>query len=335
MGEAVRGAGMRFGLYYCGGFDWSFEDRPIGSMADVVAAIPRGEYPAYAEAQVRELITRYRPSVLWNDVAWPAPGRNLWSLFEDYYAQVPDGVVNDRWLPWNPLLATASWGPVARLIDAGSRRSAERDGGLVPPVPPHFDVRTPEYVAFPGIQPTPWESVRGMDHSFGYNARSRPEDFVTRRELLWSFVDIVAKGGNLLLNIGPRGVDAQIPDEQLARLDWLGEWIGPHQAAIAATRPWVTPGTTTDSGAVRYTSRGDTVFAVLQDASARVALPDLRATSTTTVATVAGDPRTWRDVPSGLAVDLPVESGAAGPTVLAIRGVRARDAAGLGRALRS
>lgn len=70
LAEAVRGVGLRFGLYYCGGMDWTFDHRPVGSMSDVLAAIPRGAYPAYADAQVRELIDRYRPSVLWNDVAW-------------------------------------------------------------------------------------------------------------------------------------------------------------------------------------------------------------------------------------------------------------------------
>jgi alpha-L-fucosidase len=62
LGEAVRGAGMRFGLYYSGGLDSTFNDRPIGSVSDMLDAIPRGDYPAYAEAQVRELIARYRPS---------------------------------------------------------------------------------------------------------------------------------------------------------------------------------------------------------------------------------------------------------------------------------
>ena len=79
---AVRAAGMRFGLYYSGGLDWTFDDRPLGSMADVLAAVPRGEYPAYAEAQVRELIDRYRPSVLWNDIAWPDTGSRLWPLLD-------------------------------------------------------------------------------------------------------------------------------------------------------------------------------------------------------------------------------------------------------------
>lgn len=328
MAEAVRGAGMRFGLYYCGGFDWSFEDRPIGSMGDVPAAVPRGDYPSYAEAQVRELVERYRPSVLWNDVAWPATGRRLWPLFETYYAQVPDGVVNDRWLPWNPMFTAARWGPVRRLIDQASRRAAERDGGLVPPVPPHYDVRTPEYVSFPDIRNTPWECVRGIDRSFGYNACSGPQDLLGQLDLLWLFVDVVAKGGNLLLNVGPRGSDAQIPEEQIVRLDWLGRWLGVHRTAIAATRPWVTPGTSTsEQMPVRYTVGGDTVFAFLREASSRVTLPDVRATTTTTVATVAGAALVWKDSPTGLAIDVPRDTGP-GPTVLALRDVSAQDGTG-------
>ena len=53
LATAVRRAGMRFGLYYCGGLDWTFRDTPMGSMGGVINAIPRGDYPAYADAQVR------------------------------------------------------------------------------------------------------------------------------------------------------------------------------------------------------------------------------------------------------------------------------------------
>jgi len=65
-----------------------------------------------------------------------------------------------------------------------------------------------------------------MDQSFGYNAQSRPEHFLGHDELLWMLTDIVAKGGNLLLNVGPRG-DAQLPDAQVTRLEWLAEWSRP------------------------------------------------------------------------------------------------------------
>jgi len=225
MATAVRAAGMRFGLYYCGGMDWSFDARPVGSMADTAAGIPRGPYPDYAEAQVRELIDRYRPAVLWNDVAWPAEADRLWPLFEDYYRAVPDGVVNDRWLPWSRWLALAKLAGARRLINRGFRQRAERHGGLVPPRPPHFDVRTPEYVV-PTEMDEPWELVRGMDASFGYNAQSRPEHFIGRQELSRLVAEVSDRGGNLLLNVGPRGRDAQIPEEQLARLDWLAQQAG-------------------------------------------------------------------------------------------------------------
>ena len=129
MSDAVRGAGLRFGIYYCGGFDWSFDATPIGTMSEVVRAIPRGDYRAYADAHVRELVNRYRPSVLWNDVAWPASGRDLWPLLTCYYDAVPDGVINDRWMPWSPLFATTRFALFRRAIDAGARaRRATRRG---------------------------------------------------------------------------------------------------------------------------------------------------------------------------------------------------------------
>ena len=324
--EAVRGAGMRFGIYYSGGLDSTFNDRPIGSLSEMLDAIPRGDYPAYAEAQVRELIARYRPSVLWNDIAWPAEGKQLWPLFEHYYAQVPDGVVNDRWMPWSPLLAAARSQLGRRAIDAGVRHQAKRDAGVVPPVPPHSDVRTPEYVVFDDVQRKPWECVRGMDQSFGYNACSRPEHFLAHDDLLWMLTDIVSKGGNLLLNVGPRGVDARIPDEQLTRLEWLAEWVTPHAAAIAATRPWVTPGTTTPDGQpVRYTARDETVYAFVQDATGSITLPDVCATPTTAVTTVTGTALSWKDSPSGIVVDTAPAAARPDPTVLALSHVAARS----------
>jgi alpha-L-fucosidase len=320
--EAVLGAGMRFGIYYSGGLDSTFNNRPIGSVADSIDAVPRGDYPAYAEAQVRELIARYQPSVLWNDVAWPTGSTELWDLFAHYYACVPDGVVNDRWTPWSALLATAHTKFGRRAIDAAMRSQARRDAGLIPPLPPHCDVRTPEYVVFDDIQRKPWECVRGMDKSFGYNAASRPEDFIARDELLWMLTDIVAKGGNLLLNVGPRGVDAQIPEEQLTRLSWLGEWFRLNAAAIAATRPWIAPGTPD----VRYTARGDTVYAFVQRARNTVTLAEVAPAPTTALTTIDGAPLPWRDTPAGIAIDLPAPGPDRDPSVVALTNIAARPA---------
>jgi alpha-L-fucosidase len=293
----------------------------------MLAAVPRGDYPAYAEAHVRELIARYRPSVLWNDIAWPADGRHLWPLFEHYYAQVPDGVVNDRWLPWSPLLATTRSTVVRRAIDAGVQRQARRDAGVIPPMPPHFDVRTPEYVVFDDVQRRPWECVRGMDRSFGHNTCSRPEHFLGRDELCWMLTDIVAKGGNLLLNVGPRGVDAQIPEPQLTRLDWLGRFTAAHGDAIFATRPWVTPGTTSADGRdLRYTARGGTVYAFVRVPTGSVALPEVGATPTTTVTSVDGTAVRWEETSDGVVVHLAGTTADEGPGAVALTDVVARPA---------
>jgi alpha-L-fucosidase len=323
--EAVLGAGLLFGLYYSGGLDSTFNDRPIGSVADSIAAVPRGDYPAYADAQVRELIARYRPSVLWNDIAWPSTGDKLWPLFEYYYEQVPDGVVNDRWLPWSPLLGTARTELARRGIDAVVQKQAEKDAGLIPPLPPFCDYRTPEYVVFSDVQQKPWECVRGMDRSFGYNAESRPEHFLARDELLWMFTDIIAKGGNLLLNVGPRGVDAQIPAEQLTRLEWLGNWVRPHAQAIHASRPWITPGsTTTDGHRLRYTARDDAVYAFVRGPLDVIKLPDVSATRTTVVSAVDGTVLAWKDTGGGLEIDASTARSDPDPTVVALHGVTAR-----------
>ena len=263
--------------------------------------------------------------MLWNDVAWPAEGKLLWALFEHYYGQVPDGVVNDRWMPWSPILGAARVRMARGLIDAGSRRQARRDGGLIPPTPPHFDFRTPEYVVFSDIEQTPWEYVRGMDRSFGYNSCSRSEDFVTHDELLWQLTDVVAKGGNLLLNVGPRGLDAQIPDEQLERLRWLGAWVPVHHEAIMATRPWVTAGSTTPEGcAVRYSAREDTVFAFLRDATGSITLPEVHASTTTAAEVVGAGAVSWEYSDAGIVLNLPAAASGPEPTVIALRNVEAR-----------
>ena len=74
-----------------------------------------------------------------------------------------------------------------------------------------------------------------MDQSFGYNAQSRPEDFLTREDLLWSFVDMVSKNGNLLLNVGPTS-DGRIPVIMQDRLAFVGQWLKYNGEAIYATR---------------------------------------------------------------------------------------------------
>jgi alpha-L-fucosidase len=257
LAEAVRRQGMRFGVYYSGGFDWTFNRAPLRTLGDVVSGAPRGAYPAYADAQVRELIDRYQPSVVWNDISWPDREERLFEMFAYYYNTVGEGVVNDRWVTPNKLSRSLRNRRNRAAFDAKMKPLVEKGGGVggvVPAEVPHCDFRTPEYATFSTIQTKKWEATRGMTNSFGYNRNDRPSDYESFESLLTSLIESVARFGNLLLNVGPRGVDSRIPDEQLARLKAFGDWLRPNGAAIYGSRPWSrSDGSTADGRSVRFT----------------------------------------------------------------------------------
>ncbi|MBL8987001.1 MAG: alpha-L-fucosidase [Gemmatimonadetes bacterium] len=238
---AVRRNGMRMGLYYSGGLDWSFNPARIDDVPSMRKTIPNTEaYGRYADQHWRELIERYQPSILWNDIGYPSTGQPA-AIVRDFYARTPDGVVNNRW---------------------------GNDLG---------DYLTPEFQNVPDVPPHKWESCRGIGFSFGYNAAEQAENMLTSAQLIEMFVDIVARNGNLLLDLGPRP-DGSIPELQLERLNALGDWLQVNGDGIFGTRPWRQPtGTTVDGLPIRYTRKGRTLFAFLMSpAGASVVLPDLR-----------------------------------------------------------
>lgn len=283
LAAAVRARGLRFGVYYSGGIDWTFNREPLLTFGDFLASTPGGAYLEYAEAQTRELIARYGPSVLWNDIGWPTGPKRLWRLFAEYYDAVPEGVVNDRWATASPARNLLKVKAVRRLADArmkaaATRRAGEARRGIVPPPVPHSDFRTPEYAAFDTIQAKKWEATRGMSHSFGFNRHDTEADYASAQDLLTTLIEAVARNGALLLNVGPRASDASIPAEQLARLAKIGAWLRANGAAIYGTRPWRrSDAETTDGVQVRITADDGGVNLIFLGAlcGARVVVKDL------------------------------------------------------------
>jgi len=240
LARAVRATGLRFGLYYSGGLDWTFNTRPMRTLGDMLGATPGGAYPAYADAQARELISRYAPDVLWNDISWPGRESALFRLFEDYYEAVETGVVNDRWACPTPASRALRVRAVRRLLDdriKARMKTIPADEGVIPPPVPHSGFRTPEYARFPGIQAKKWEATRGMSWSFGYNRADTEADYAPAEALIGDFIDGVSKGGNLLLNVGPMA-SGEIPAPQLDRLKAFGAWLRTAGPAIYGARPW-------------------------------------------------------------------------------------------------
>jgi alpha-L-fucosidase len=160
--------------------------------------------------QFKDVVTRYKPSIIFSDgeweqpsAAWRTPELLAWLLNE---SPVKDEVViNDRW---------------------GSD-TRHKHGGYW----------TTEYT--PGMSGSdhPWEESRGMGFSYGYNRAERLEDYHTGRELVTMMVDIVSRGGNLLLDIGPNA-DGTIPVIMQERLEQIGSWLRMNGDAIYGTRPW-------------------------------------------------------------------------------------------------
>jgi alpha-L-fucosidase len=285
---AVRAAGLRFGVYYSGGIDWYAGRRAVirhESQIDDHGRANEAAYAAYALAQVRDLIVRYRPDVLWNDIGWPDLGLDdLPALFADYRAVVPDGVVNDRW-----------------------------DGTHAARPSVSYDFLTSEYQANRGNEGTgAWENCRGIGYSFGFNQVEGPAHCLSTAAAVRLLADIVSRGGNLLLNVGPRS-DGTLPPRQRAVLEGMASWMAVNSVAIHDTRPLpeASPG---DTPWLRWTRSADHVYALVADVPAGEVLlrhPDGLANPVR----LDGGPVTARTVPGATAVAID----AVGPLPVTIR----------------
>lgn len=116
------------------------------------------------------------------------------------------------------------------------------------------DFDTPEYATFSSAQARKWESNMGMDpYSYGYNAAT-PEDAYMRPDaLVRTLVDVVAKNGNLLLDVGPRA-DGTIVRAEVESLRVAGGWIRAHGEALFNTTYWFVRSEVREGGLdVRFT----------------------------------------------------------------------------------
>jgi len=248
---AVRAEGMEMGLYYSGGFDWSFHkgDTHVPGFREFITD-PRFTDLAYAHLQ--ELIDSYRPAILWDDIGWPrtseeltrkvSPARLL-RTFADYFNhQCPQGAVNNRW-------------------DAKGKFKG--------------DFGTPEYDEYEEVQKRTFETCRGIGESFGYNAQEGKDQYMTPGAAIELLVNTVAQNGRLLLDVGPKA-DGTIPELQLKVLRAMGDWMRVNGEALDGAVPLLRPGSKVTDGdsrsvRVRYTQKHNRVYAIFLDHPPEVA----------------------------------------------------------------
>jgi alpha-L-fucosidase len=114
--------------------------------------------------------------------------------------------------------------------------------------------RTPEQEVPEKPLPYVWETCMTMGDQWSF----KPDDnYKSTHRLIHLLVDVVGKGGNFLLNVGPQP-NGELPAAAVARMREIGAWLKVNGDAIYGTRP-VAP---YKEGPVVFTRKGRTVFAV-------------------------------------------------------------------------
>jgi len=198
--QAVRDAGLKMGFYY--------------SLMEWYNPVYLKNKNAYVNSvmmpQFIDLVTKYKPSIIFSDgewimedTEWKSTEMLAW-LFNDSPVK-NEVVVNDR------------WGKTTRKTHPCTYYTSEYGSGMDKSVV--------------------WEENRGMGQSYGYNRMEKLKDYKTAEELLIILIDIVSKGGNLLLDIGP-AADGTIPVIMEERLTDMGKWLDVNGEAIYGTTSW-------------------------------------------------------------------------------------------------
>ncbi|WP_407563653.1 alpha-L-fucosidase [Streptomyces sp. 184] len=159
----------------------------------------------YQARQMLELIHDYGPEIMWCDIGGDNDSHRVLAEFFNHAKNRP-----------RPIEVTVN----------------NRSG-----IGPH-DFTTPEYTVYDNTVVAKWEASRGLDpYSYGYNAETPDDAYMTTEEVVHSLVDIVSKNGNFLLDIGPRA-DGTIPEVMQRRLRETGEWLRVNGEAIYGTTYW-------------------------------------------------------------------------------------------------
>ncbi|KAI0104311.1 glycoside hydrolase family 29 protein [Nemania sp. FL0031] len=266
--------------------------------------------------------------------SWPGvPARNPYTnAIEPYTGHVPvDDFIADVMLPQMRILATdydtdimwcdigaanatavfaAEWWEVTRK--EGRQVAINSRCGLAQAA----DFDTPEYATFASAQARKWESNMGMDpYSYGYNAATPDYAYMNASTLVRTLVDVVAKNGNLLLDIGPRA-DGTIVQAEVDSLREAGRWICAHGEALFNTTYWFVQSEVLGEGLdVRFTHTDDAFYMlflekpVVEDGIVGVPapIPILKGDEVSLLAVDGGGNLAWNMVSKGDKKELKVE----------------------------
>ncbi|QNL48610.1 alpha-L-fucosidase [Olivibacter sp. SDN3] len=231
LSTAVKKAGLEMGFYYSL-LEWN---HPLYTKETINNWVDEHMIP-----QMKELVTAYKPAIIFSDGEWDYPSDTLksTSFLTWLYNESPvkeKVVVNDRW---------------------GKETRSK-----------HGDYYTTEYDLVHdkegiGEQAShPWEESRGIGTSYGYNRFETTAHYFSSKQLIDLLIDKVSNGGNLLLNVGPKA-DGMIPVIMQERLLAIGKWLDVNGDAIYGTQVWEDKPATMKEDQIYYTKKGDALYVI-------------------------------------------------------------------------
>lgn len=177
------------------------------------------EFRDFTYNQIEELMTEYGDvDILWLDGGWVRPDSTINEEVISWGYDIPE---------WEQDIDMPRIAKMGRNHQPGLMIIDRTVHG------PYENYRTPEQQIPDEILPFPWETCMTMTQSWGHSFNP---NYKTTRNLIHNLVDIVAKGGNYLLNIGPTP-EGTLEDEAYKRLKEIGEWMKVNSEAIYDSRP--------------------------------------------------------------------------------------------------
>lgn len=229
---ACRAQGLQVGFYHSV-IDWHHDQYEYARSRQLPHPLAGKPYPNghrdhakyldYLFGEVNELVSNYgKVDVLWWDYsALDFQGQEAWRAF-DLMTLVrqkqPNIIMNNR---------------LFRNKEAGWASNMAMEG-VIPQLDPRYgDFVTPEqHIPPSGLPGVDWESCMTMNTTWGYSAHDHA--WKSDQELIHNLVDIASKGGNYLLNVGPKG-DGSVPEESVKSMHAIGAWMKKNGASIYAT----------------------------------------------------------------------------------------------------
>ncbi len=206
LAEACGEEGIKFGFYYSQTLDWHHPDG-LGNYWDYDSSKQSfvKYLREYVKPQLRELLTNYGPiAVVWFDIGTPTPelAQELISFVRELQ---PDTIINGR-----VGIRGGRWSRgLGDYIEMGDNEIPEEkiEGD--------------------------WETPATLNDTWGY--KSYDHNWKSPGNVIQKLVEIVSKGGNYLLNVGPTA-EGVIPEPSVRILRGVGEWLRRNGEGIYGTK---------------------------------------------------------------------------------------------------